>query len=87
MPPDLRYTTLGEGDASMAGIMDASGLLPAGVPAHWAVYFGVADTDAALEQVGRLGGSVVAAPEDTPYGRLAAVADPKGAEFRLIAHS
>jgi uncharacterized protein len=85
-PPDFRYTTLGEGDAAMAGIMDASGLLSAGVPAHWAVYFGVADTDAALERVGRLGGSVVATPEDTPYGRLAAVADPTGAEFRVVAN-
>jgi hypothetical protein len=30
-----------------------------------------------------LGGSVVAGPEDTPYGRIATVTDPAGAEFRL----
>jgi len=29
------------------------------------------------------GGSVVRAAEDTPYGRLAAVADPTGAGFNL----
>ena len=31
-----------------------------------------------------LGGSVLQPAEDTPYGRLAAVADPKGAVFRLV---
>ena len=45
---ELRYTTLVHGDSWLAGIMDASGVLPDGVPAHWSVYFGVADTDAAL---------------------------------------
>jgi len=29
------------------------------------------------------GGSVIRAAEDTPYGRLAAVADPTGAGFNL----
>ena len=29
------------------------------------------------------GGSVVRGAEDTPYGRLAAVADPTGAGFNL----
>jgi predicted enzyme related to lactoylglutathione lyase len=84
-PPDFRYTTLGEGDASMAGIMDASGFLPEGVPAHWSVYFGSDDTDATLEMVVGLGGSVVAGSEDTPYGRLATAADPTGAQFKLRA--
>ncbi len=84
-PPDFRYTTLGEGDASMAGIMDASGSLPEGVPSHWVVYFGIADTDAALEKIEGIGGSLVAGPEDTPYGRVATIADPTGTQFRLIA--
>ncbi|SRR5581483_581718 len=82
--PEFRYTTLFEGDAAAAGIMDAATFLPEGVPAHWAVYFGSANTDASLETVVRLGGSVVMPPEDTPYGRLAAAADPTGASFRLI---
>jgi predicted enzyme related to lactoylglutathione lyase len=60
--------------------------LPArrGVPAHWSVYFGVDDTDAALAQIAGLGGSTVTAAQDTPYGRLATAADPTGAQFKLV---
>ena len=65
--------------------MDASGFLPEGVPAHWPVYFAVPDTDAALDRVVDLGGSVVQPAENTPYGRLAAAADPTGATFKLVA--
>jgi len=32
------------------------------------------------------GGSIVQPATDTPYGRLAQVADPTGTVFRLIAH-
>jgi len=85
--PEFRYTTLGEGDAVMAGIMDAGAFLPDGIPAHWAVYFGVDDTDAALVKIAELGGSTVLPAEDTPYGRLATAADPTGAFFKLVASS
>ena len=82
--PEFRYTTLGEGESQLAGIMDASGFLPEGVPAHWSIYFGVEDADAALAKIVELGGSVVRPAEDTPYGRLAEAADPTGAHFKLI---
>ncbi|MCU1451011.1 MAG: putative hydroxylase, partial [Acidimicrobiales bacterium] len=84
---EFRYTTLGEGADAMAGIMDATGFLPDGVPAHWSVYFGAEDTDKTLAQVVDLGGSVVRPAEDTPYGRLAQAADPTGALFKLVAGS
>ncbi len=83
--PEYRYTTLGQGEDQQAGIMDASAFLPEGVPAHWSVYFAVPDTDAAFKTVEALGGSVVQPPEDTPYGRLAQVADPTGARFKVVA--
>jgi predicted enzyme related to lactoylglutathione lyase len=82
--PEFRYTTLGEGDGALAGIMDASAFLPAGVPAHWSVYFGVESTDAGLAKVVDLGGAVVQPAEDTPYGRLAQAADPTGALFKFV---
>jgi predicted enzyme related to lactoylglutathione lyase len=85
--PEFRYTTLGEGDGQLAGIMDASSFLPDGVPAHWSIYFGVDDTDAALAKIVELGGSIVQPAEDTPYGRLATAADPTGALFKLVAGS
>ena len=83
--PDFRYTTLGEGDGQLAGIMDASAFLPDGVPAHWSIYFGVDDADAALAKILDLGGAIVRPAEDTPYGRLAQAADPTGALFKLVA--
>jgi predicted enzyme related to lactoylglutathione lyase len=82
--PEFRYTTLGEGESQLAGIMDATAFLPEGVPAHWSIYFGVEDADAALAKIVELGGSVVRPAEDTPYGRLAEAADPTGAHFKLI---
>lgn len=83
--PELCYTTLKHGEDWLAGIMDASGFLPDGVPAHWSVYFGVDDTDAALATIVDLGGSVLTPAQDTPYGRLASAADPTGVQFKLVA--
>jgi uncharacterized protein len=85
--PEFRYTTLNAGDDPLAGIMDASGFLPDGVAAHWSIYFGVDDTDAALARIADLGGSTLTAAEDTPYGRLATAADPTGAQFKLVANT
>lgn len=81
--PEFRYTILKRGETWLAGVTDASNSLPEGVPSHWAVIFGVQDTDAALSKITELGGSVVRPAEDTPYGRLAAAVDPTGAHFRL----
>jgi hypothetical protein len=82
--PDFRYTTLAVGEEWLAGIMDANGFLPDGVPSHWSVYFGVDDADAALARVVDLGGSVARPAEDTPYGRLATATDSTGALFKLV---
>ncbi|HEY3485306.1 MAG TPA: VOC family protein [Ilumatobacteraceae bacterium] len=82
---EFRYTTLGEGDEALAGVMDARNFLPEGVPSHWTVYFQVDDADATLERIVALGGAVVMPAEDTPYGRLAVAGDPTGAQFRLLA--
>jgi predicted enzyme related to lactoylglutathione lyase len=81
---EFRYSTLEEGDAAAAGIMDASGFLPEGVPDHWSVYFQVTDADAAIARAEELGATVVVPAEDTPYGRLATLTDPTGAAFKLI---
>lgn len=81
---EFRYTTLGSGESMAAGIMDATGFLPEGAPAHWSVYFAVDDADAAVARVTDLGGSVTQPAEDTPYGRIAVVADPAGAAFKLV---
>jgi len=82
--PELRYTTLGEGEGQLAGIMDASGFLDEGARGQWSIYFASVDADATLAAVVELGGSVVSTAEDTPYGRLATAADPAGAVFKLL---
>ena len=80
---DFHYTTLGEGENQLAGIMDASAMLPEGVPSHWAVYFAVTDTDATIARAVEGGATVVSPAMDTPYGRLASLTDPTGALFKL----
>jgi predicted enzyme related to lactoylglutathione lyase len=81
----FRYTVLRDptGPGQLAGIMDASGYLPEGVPARWSIYWETDDVDAALVKARKLGGSVVREPSDSPYGRSAVVADPTGAESNL----
>ncbi len=55
--------------------------------AFWGVYFGTADTDKAVELCTSHGGQVVRPASDSPYGRMAIVADNQGAVFSLISTS
>ncbi len=82
---DFRYTTVKnpEGGEEMAGILDAATFLPEGAPARWYVYWEVDDVDQVVSRVKALGGAVLLDPQDTPYGRMATVADPAGAELKL----
>lgn len=57
---------------------------PPELPAHFLVYFGVEDCDAATDTVRRLGGRVTMGPADSLFGRWAAVADDQGANFAVI---
>ncbi|HEX4726590.1 MAG TPA: VOC family protein [Jatrophihabitans sp.] len=82
---EFRYFTGQVDGQDVFGLMDSKAFLPAEVPSHWAVYFGVSDVDAACAKAVELGGSIVRPPEDTPYGRLADLSDPTGANFKLHA--
>jgi predicted enzyme related to lactoylglutathione lyase len=64
-----------DGD-SVGGMMDIRGMLPAEVPAHWLVYFGVEDAGAAVEKVKAAGGEVRFGPVDIDAGRFAVVTEP-----------
>jgi predicted enzyme related to lactoylglutathione lyase len=83
---EFRYTTLGEGDDARAGIMDASGFL-GDQPSRWQFYLQVPDTDATVEQALGAGASLVMPVDDTPYGRLALMADPAGVQFCVMGPS
>jgi uncharacterized protein len=63
----------------MGGMMGAEG-----APAHWIVYFRVADTDAAVTAAEGNGGTVIAPAFDTTYGRMAGITDPAGAMFWVV---
>lgn len=77
------YSTFGrEGADPYGGI---GGLLgaPEGTPSHWLPYFSVASVDQALAAAQSSGGTVLSPATDTPYGRMATVADPFGAVFAV----
>lgn len=78
---DEPYGLLDVGPANVAGATTAA----AGVQAHWLVYFGVADLDAAVQRLTGLGGSILEAPVAAAgVGRWAIVADAQGAGFGLL---
>ncbi|MGN2636663.1 VOC family protein [Nocardia takedensis] len=78
----FRYTTIHSTSPMRGGVFDAS-VLPADAPGGWTVYFGADDVDKSVARVVELGGSVIAPAENTPYGRMATVADPRGVRFSL----
>ena len=81
--PEFRYSTLGRDEDARAGIMDATGLL-GDQPSRWQFYLVVDDTDATVAQASAAGGTVVAPADDTPYGRVALLADPAGVPFSVM---
>jgi predicted enzyme related to lactoylglutathione lyase len=81
------YTEWQVDGRSVGGMMLRPPMLPEQVPDHWAVYFSVADTDVAVARIAELGGTVVVPPMDIEPGRFAAVVDPTGAAFNVIAFS
>lgn len=81
--PTFRYSTLGEGETALAGIMDDAVHGIEG-PSYWTTYINVADADATVAKASELGGGVMMAPEDTPYGRLAVLTDTTGSRFSIM---
>lgn len=76
-------TLLIDGQQVVGGI----GAYPDGAGAHqafWGVYFGTADTDESVALLTSNGGTVIRPATDSPYGRMAIVADNQGAVFSLV---
>ena len=80
--PEFRYTTLGEGYDAMAGVMDVAGQPDA--QTRWHFYVQVPDVDAACERAAAAGGGVTTPAVDTPYGRVAVLRDPTGAQLSVM---
>ncbi|GHF22596.1 hypothetical protein GCM10017786_65780 [Amycolatopsis deserti] len=77
------YAGLSLDDHTVGGLGQLPATVPGTVPPHWSVYFGVEDTDAAVAKVESLGGRRLRDPRDSPYGRMAQVADDQGVPFTL----
>jgi predicted enzyme related to lactoylglutathione lyase len=80
----FNYSTLDLDGKPVGGIGEIGPEHPADRPASWATYFAVADTDAAVTKAVDLGGAVLAPAWDSPYGRMAVVADDQGAAFSVM---
>lgn len=89
--PGFRYTTGRIDGQDVAGVMTTGDQRPEGstgvaaeAPAQWSVYIAVEDTDATLARAVELGATVVHGADDSPYGRMAAFADPTGTLVKII---
>lgn len=69
---------------AIAGMTAMKDKVPVEIPAHWLVYFAVADCDAAVATATDAGGTRLVGPVDIPPGRFAVVSDPYGAWFAVI---
>ncbi|QXJ19968.1 VOC family protein [Actinomadura graeca] len=79
--PGMDYTALRRPDGHYIGGIHGE---PGAAETSWISYFDVADADEAVRRVRAGGGTVDEEPQDTPYGRIAAVRDPFGAPFRVM---
>ena len=73
----MNYTEWKLGDRSVAGMMTMPDMVPAEVPAHWLVYFGVEDTDATVVQGDRARGNHARAAHRYPSGALCGPDGPR----------
>ncbi|WP_258724733.1 VOC family protein [Cellulomonas sp. NS3] len=86
--PGFDYVSLQLGDREVAGIGQFGASMPSptgDLRPSWSTYFGVLDCDASTALATSLGGTVLSAPEDTPYGRIAVLHGRFGETFALLA--
>jgi predicted enzyme related to lactoylglutathione lyase len=84
MPDGSEYVEWQINGRSIAGGMQMGSMFPPDVPAHWLVYFAVANTDETVKREQELGGKVIRPAMDIPQGRMAVLSDPQGAPFAVI---
>jgi uncharacterized protein len=83
MPGEMEYYVLKHGEQMLAGIMQID---PSWGNFHpqWVTYFSVADVDKTVETVTKNGGKNLGPIDESPFGRIAALADPSGAYFKVV---
>jgi uncharacterized protein len=83
MPGGLEYYVFKHGDDMLCGVMQIDPSWGAFHP-QWITYFAVADANEAVAAITGNGGRAMSPVEPTPFGRMAAVADPSGAQFKIV---
>jgi uncharacterized protein len=83
MPGEMEYYVLKHGEKMLGGIMQIDPAWGA-MPPAWVIYFTVANADETAAVVTKNGGRIMGQVDDSPFGRLAALADPQGAVFKIL---
>lgn len=81
---EISYTMIKLDGADAGGMMAMDGPQFEGIPNHWAVYFAVADCDAAADKVSSTGGQICVPPTEIPVGKFSVARDPQGGTFSII---
>jgi predicted enzyme related to lactoylglutathione lyase len=83
VPGGAEYYVLKHGEKMLAGIMQID---PGWGDFHpqWISYFSVANADETVALVTQHGGKNMGPIDDSPFGRIAALADPGGAFFKIV---
>ncbi|BAU87617.1 hydroxylase [Streptomyces laurentii] len=79
---DFRVFETGSGPALGRMVMGSE--FPPEVPSYVQIFFAVDNCDKAVEAAQRAGGRTVFGPQDSPFGRFAAILDPEGAAFAVL---
>ena len=84
---EASYVTNGPESEASSGICNVRGFVPESEGSWWRAYFAVDGCEQAIQAIERLGGKLLDGPEDSPFGRIATVADPAGASFQICSPS
>ncbi|HUK58101.1 MAG TPA: VOC family protein [Stellaceae bacterium] len=83
--PEGSYWLAKVSGTPVAGMMNMTGMVPAGTPPHWFSYVEVDDVDRRAKDAEANGGKVHRAPFDIPdVGRIAIIEDATGAMVGLM---
>ena len=82
--PGMDYVQLMSGGQGYAGVSEMGEQWEAVAPNHWVTYFYVQSVDEAIRVAEASGGKMLVPAFDTPYGRMAVLADPGGASFSVM---
>ena len=79
------YTIFQQGGEDVAGMMNPTIDYTRKLGARWYAYVAVDNIDTYVDRAKKLGGTILAGPDDIPgVGRVCFLADPTGAHIRIV---